>query len=322
MKKILALIFAVLCLSSMSVLAVETTEAVEDMTADITAGFDLENGVITFNEDYTELYYNQERFIMAKLNSIRFEGFDAVGFTVELTDDQKNEIDDTEFNVEFSGTVIEAVIEFKSGSTMFAYYVKESKVKDYEAIQSAEWEKGEIDFYWPEENKVSVTRGQLTTNLQEIQILEIDSWDYFDVNAVSSDNELRANKGKLLVKQDEYYYIDFAVTGITDTDGFFIYDYDKLSVYKITDEALCEQIEAAIEKNYGDDYGFLYNDEFTTAVSDILLVIVFGIIPFGVFVVFLISAIRSKTKYKKFYRTVYISALVEIIVFIALVSII
>ena len=91
-----------------------------------------------------------------------------------------------------------------------------------------------------------------------------------------------------------------------------------MPVYKITDPQFKEQIDKAIAEYYADSYGFLDNENTTQKISDIVLVIIFLILPFAVFVLFFVLALRSKTKYKKFFRTIYILALILTLVFLIL----
>ena len=139
--------------------------------------------------------------------------------------------------------------------------------------------------------------------------------DYFPVVVASSDGNLTAYKGALITIDDDCYYVDFEEAHIESWYDFNPYDYAELPAYEISDTELIASIQEGEDAYYSDDFGFLLDDSFTEAVSAVFLIFVFAIIPFAIFVVFLILAIRSKTVYKKMFRLIYILSAAELAVF-------
>lgn len=299
MKKIIALILAVFCLSSMCVFA-ETAEK----TASV-------------NENFSTFTLDNERYEAFDFSVSGEADFSELNCTFDLTDNQKETVEDVYAEINDQGNIISATYNFKNGSILSTYYLHEDFLEEYNTVKSDNWNLCEIDFIYPENNILNTSKDKLLGESYNMFTAElvIDNW--FDVYAVSGDKSFRVTKGILIDTDEEYYYLDFKTAGITYSD-FDLEKYDHLPVYKITDSEFKEQIDDAIAEYYADDYGFLDDDKTTKKVSDIVLVIIFLILPFAVFVMFFILALRSKTKYKKLFRTIYILALILTLVFIIL----
>ncbi len=316
MKKIIALIFAVLCVSSVNVFATAPvrTEAVADKAEQTHLS---SAAVISFEEDFSGLTYNGEYFTMFNANSFEIEWDGGLEYTLSLTDAQAENVAAVSFSANSERSIIDANYSFKNGTTLYATYIKHEFISEFDRVVGDDWKSGEIDFEYPYDNQLSVDLEELLGKQINLFTEDVD-WPVFMVYATSKEAGLKTVKGCVVEDENEYYYIDFAKAQITYSEPFSIFDYANVLAYKITDEALCEQIDDAIQRNYGDNYGFLDDDEFTDTVADVILILVFGVIPFAVFILFFILAIRSKTYYKKFFRAIYISAIVVFAIFISL----
>ena len=299
MKRIIALILAVFCLSSICVFA-ETAE-----------------NVARVNENFSTLTLNGERYETFDSATLRTSEFSELKCTFDLTDTQKETVERIYTQTNEKGNIITAEYTFKNGSVLNAYYLHEDFLEEYNTVKSDDWNLCEIDFIYPENNTLSISKDKLFGESYNLFTAEVDIDNWFDVDAVSSDKSFGVTKGILIDTDEEYYYLDFNTAGITYSD-FDIENYDHLPVYKITDPQFKEQIDKAIDEFYDYDYGFLTDDKTTQKISDIVLVIIFLILPFAVFVLFFVLALRSKTKYRKFFRTIYILALILTLVFVIL----
>lgn len=313
MKKILALVLAFLCLSSVSAFA--TAPVREEAATDAY----WEDSVITVSDNFNDLYYNGELFTSFNSSTVDLSSFNDLKCTVSFNDNQKQTIETLVLYINNEKTVIKAEFSLKNGGNLQLSYLKYGLAEEYNSLMGEDWNKGEIDFGWPEGNKVQISKNDLLDKKENVFVNDTFTLDTFPVNAYSSDKSLSVIKGYLLeVDGEDYYYLDFKKAGIIYNDNFNIYDYDVVLAYRITDEKLCDQIEDAIDEYYEDDYGFLDDDKFTVAVADVMLVILFLIVPLAIFVLFLILAIRSKTYYRKYFRAIYISAIVVIVLFIVM----
>lgn len=310
MKKIIALLIAIICLSSISVAAVTTTEISETELSP--------NSVIVIDDGFYGLYYDGEYFTGFDLGEADFSDFEELNCRLSLTDAQTDIIRSANFSINAQRNIIMADYGFKNGSTLSVNYIKNDFLNEYNSLMGDSWVNGEVDFYWPDGNIISVSKNKL---MGQSTTLLIDGYiDYFDVNAVTDDGGLKIIKGQLIVKDDEYYYLDFNSAGV-DADNFDLFDYQHIYAYRITDEELCGQIEDALDSYYGSDLGFLNDDKFTQTVADILLVAVFIAAPLLIALTFIILAIFNKTGYKKFFRAIYISSLLALAVAVALIII-
>ena len=299
MKRIIALILAVFCLSSMCVFA---------ETAEKTASVD---------ENFSTLTLDDERYEAFDFSVSGKADFSELNCTFNLTDTQKETVEKIDAQINEQGNVISAVYTFKNGSVLSTYYLHEDFFEEYDTVNSDGWNLCEIDFIYPENNILNFTKDKLLGESYNLSMAEDEIANWFDVDAVSGDKSFRVTKGILIDTDEEYYYLDFKSAGITYSD-FDVENYDHLPVYRITDPEVKEQIDKAIDEYYDDGFGFLNDDKTTKKVSDIVLVIIFLILPFAVFVLFFILALRSKTKYKKLFRTIYILALILTLIFVVL----
>ena len=299
MKKIIAIILAVFCLSSMCVFA-ETGER-----------------VVQVDENFLSLTLDGERYESFDFAVSGKTDFTELNCTFNLTDTQNETVKGIDAQINEQGNIISATYTFKNGSVLSAYYLHEEFLEEYDTVNSDGWNLCEIDFIYPDDNELSITRDKLLGESYNMSMDEDEIANWFDVDAVSGDKSFRVTKGILIDTDEEYYYLDFESAGITYADLDFE-NYDNLLVYKITDANVKKQIDEAIARFYAEDYGFLNDGKTTKKISDIVLMIIFLILPFAVFVLFFILALGSKTKYKKFFRTIYILSLILTLVFIIL----
>jgi hypothetical protein len=316
MKKILSILVVALVLLScfsFSAFAIEEIELDEGENLAFTP-YD----TVTFSNDYKEMQigvYSYTRFNTDRLNICHYL---EINNKIILTDNQEKEIGSINLESGEYGEIITAYLNFNDGSTITANFLMNDYIKEYERMQTADSADLHIIFnsYWDlneEEITVSGTPSRFKGEKTEIVINSDDFWviESFPVYIKSLEYNFFVEEGYLINLDDEYYYIDYADFAL-DYYDFDYYDY-KGSAYKITDLALIQEIEEAIDKYYADDYGIFFNDNFTQVVSKIFITLVFAVIPFAIFVLTLIFVIRSKTKYKKLYLTTCILSAAELI---------
>ena len=211
MKRIIALILAVFCLSSICVFA-ETAE-----------------NVAYVNEDFSTLTLNGERYETFDSATLRTSEFSEFKCTFDLTDTQKETVERIYTQVNEKGNIITAEYTFKNGSVLNAYYLHEDFLEEYNTVKSDDWNLCEIDFIFPENNTLSISKDKLFGESYNLFTAEVDIDNWFDVDAVSSDKSFGVTKGILIDTDEEYYYLDFNTAGITYSD-FDIENYDHLPV--------------------------------------------------------------------------------------------
>ena len=348
MKKLLSVIFAVVLIFSCFAVSafaenmpIVGFEVVEDKDIYDTYNFPIydEQPIIKFSDDFTKLYVDDEPFSRADLSMLSTD----FGYTVvaedkrdlslkssaylDLTDEQRKNFSNIYIEVNLETTMYRIEFYYSDGSSLCVYFLKDTLFEDYEKIISGNADKYLIDFQWPDGNIVTATKNQIkgeTVNLSEEEIY-LSTSEFFYVDMANENLTLSSYSGIICLMDDAYYYIDYKENNIEE--AHFLYgeepDADVIvKLHKITDEALNTEFQLALEKYYSDDYGIFYDDDTSETISAIFLIITFGVLPFVVFIIFLIKAIRGKGVYKKLYGTVSALCIAEVIVFVILAIII
>lgn len=302
MKKIISLIISLLLISSYLFMNVSAAEK------------------ISFSDDLKELYYGDRTYYRFDISLFAdFETLDLKDYDFAW-DEDNGKLKREYFVADNEKIVIHSVLDYSDGSSFTAGFLREDYYEIYYNLSNKDFGECEIDFQWPEGNIVKTKRDLLSSGAEAtLNTLEIDEW--YNVNVSLKDSELKIEKGIFIVQGDDYYYLDYEKHNVTES----IYDYlesnSKVKVYRIDDRELSLSIEEGLEEYYADDLGFLYDDNFTKTVSNILTIFLFVIIPVIILGVFVILAIRSKTYYKKFFRTVYCLAAAELVIFAVVATI-
>ena len=187
MKRIIALILAVFCLSSMCVFA---------ETAEKTASVD---------ENFSTLTLDDERYEAFDFSVSGKADFSELNCTFNLTDTQKETVEKIDAQINEQGNVISAVYTFKNGSVLSTYYLHEDFFEEYDTVNSDGWNLCEIDFIYPENNILNFTKDKLLGESYNLSMAEDEIANWFDVVAVSGDKSFRVTKGILIDTDEEYY---------------------------------------------------------------------------------------------------------------------
>lgn len=319
MKKLLALILALFCISSVTayatapVVAETTKDRITEISQDVVY-------TVVLEDELNGLFVNGEYYTLFNANNIETDGFNDFQFATSMSDELKERLQDVELYITTDLSVVSATYDFKDGTSLSAKYLKHSFVREFDRLVSDDWQIGEIEFEYPYDNQLFIKQEKLYGKQVNLFTNEIGDTNYheFRVYATTDKCELKAEKGMLITSEDKYYFIDYEKANLGDFDYFNMADYSEILAFEITDENLCNKIEECVDDFYDDDYGFLDDDNFTESVSNVLLTIVFLILPLAAFVLFLILAIRSKGYYKKLFRIIYISAVLIVIMFVVL----
>lgn len=271
----------------------------------------------TISEDFSHLYFKSYSYSKYNPNLADVEPYANYDFcSIELSEEQKKTI--SSISVDFSEDymIASVYVDYLDGTSSTIPFLNDKYLDEYQKFVNSTDDSLQIDFEYPEDNQINVTKTQLFGERYNFYSKDIKYNNRYDVNMVSDSGNFYKQAGILLICEDGYYYADFEESQVEADDVYYLEDYDDyLICYKITDEELIEQIEDSNEDYYDGDMGFLINDDFTDTVSDVFLIIAFAIIPFVIFVCGLIFALRSKTVYKKFFTVTYILAALELAIF-------
>lgn len=268
----------------------------------------------TISDDYQEFYLDGNTYSRFDTSALEGEHF-TYDIPVELSATQKENLREVILETNEATTVIYADIHFKDGAVLSVGYLRNDYVEMYNEMLAGQNNEYVIDFEYPDDNTITVSKTALYGKSVTLTSDKLEMCDYYPVIVETKDATLTVYKGSLLTYDESYYYVDFQEAKIESWYDFSPYEYSELPAYEISDAEILASIRAAEDSYYSDDLGFLLNDNFTETVSAIFLIIVFAVIPFAIFVVFLILAIRSKTVYKKMFRTIYIFSATLLVVF-------
>lgn len=309
MKKIIALIITALLLVSCFSLSISAAKIPD---YDYSASTNLKANInVSFSEDFKTLYYGQTEYV-AFDNSHIYNSVSAEMLNdIELTAEQNEKISAISLTASREGALIDATIKYKDGISMNVHYIKAQYIEECNGIINSTSGQCVVDFEYPQDNQVTVSRDKLSG---DTVTLNRPYNSAFYVFATTADKQVCVIIGSVIVYNDEFYYLDFNEIGSSYAD-YDIYSQASLKAQKITDPDTLAALEEAQQRNYDDDYGFLFDDDFTKSVADIFLVILFVVAPFAVFVLFLILGIRAKGVYKKFDFAIASLCAAEIIIF-------
>lgn len=269
------------------------------------ASFAAESSV-TISEDYQKLYRNGDSYSRVDTTMLEIESYMPLGEQIEFSLTQQETIKSINLDTNEYENIICADITFRDGASLSVDFLRDDYAEAYQALVNGQDGQYIIDFLYPEGNIVKTEHTSLFGASCTLSADDYNYCEYYNVSAKYTDGKLSAIKGALLIIDEKYYYVDYAEAGVLNWSDFTPYEYLTLPAHEITDTGLVQNIKDAEELYYADDLGFLYDDHFTESISAVFLIIIFAIIPFALFVTFLILAIRAKSIYKKMFRTIYL----------------
>ncbi len=342
MKKILSLIISFILIFScfavtvfaedMAIEGVETpTSLFEEDTVEDFDVFNSKMPIGTFSDRYENFYADGEQYTRINATVIEMDldyywiveeeynsdYYLGTSIYIELSNQQKQEIKTVKLKSNKQRTIVEATLVYFDEVEMKIVYLKDDYLGEYNKIVNGKTDTLTVNFTYPNNNKVVAQKNQLIGETTTFTRNQLSSWNNeFDVIAENSDGSISVVAGKVLLIDDEYYYLNFSETGLDEEDVYHnIGKFANKPVHRITDTALIEEFNKALADYYNDDYGVLYDDNATESISIVFFVFVFAVIPFAILVFFLIKAIKGKGIYKKLYFIVVAICLAEIIVF-------
>ncbi len=298
-KRIVLLLLALAMLAILSVPALAVKDPVEIAVSE-------EALTVTLSDDLQQAQADGETYV--RFNDKRLSGYYKWGdYEVLLTEDQKQTIESAEVQAHNYTKALSVTLFYKDGAKLSVSYIREDILEAYQGLLTTD--DCVVHFHYPEENTVKLPLGVARGEEEILFRDDLYNGSRFDVSALG-ESGLEVDRGSLLIKGEEYYYADYDELGTTD-----LYSQERFKVWHITDEALCAELDKAMEAYYGSDLGWLEDQEFSEQVSKVFLIILFMVIPGAALILFFVLAIRAKTPvYKKlFWNLCAWSALVLIV---------
>lgn len=237
-------------------------------------------------------------------------------FNVPLTQAQQETLKSVSVTRYNASAVLALEIRFVDGGTMTAYYLRTDLLEDYAAALAGEVDECYVDFVWPTGNTVQTRKPALTGQAITLKSNVLEWCESYEVRFRVGSSSLEVVGGAVLCCEERYYYVDFRTNGIEyDEYGFAPYSFSRLEGWEVTDEGLLEQLRGASEEYYSDGLGFLDNDSLSQGIAKGFMVALFCVLPFGLFVLFLVLSLRTKQPvYRVMFRIVWVLCVVLITV--------
>lgn len=261
---------------------------------------------VTISDDYQTITMDGKSYTRIDASNLDVEYYEQLYKQVELSAAQQEQIKNVHIEGNENLILLYAEITFTDGATLSIDFLQTDYLETYQNFLNGQVEDYTIDFGWPEGNTVDAKNFDLWVNDTTLKQEDLEYCDYYYVSAQSSDGKLSATTGALIVIDSSYYYVDFKEIGVNDYNDFYPQAFETLLAHKISNEKLISKLEDAETTYYADEFGFLFNDDLSETIASVFLIFIFAVIPFILLVLFLILAIRSKTIYKKLFRTIYI----------------
>ena len=248
-------------------------------------------------EDMQTIEINEETYVRANVSRLGTQFYDTT-FTVVLPQAEQG-VSVTASRLTDNTGVVRLTFRYDDGSTMTITYIREDLLPIYEQLLTEET--CIMDFNFPAYNKVMTEKATLMGTPKQISGNNYDRAWTREVYVTDEGGKLRMVIGELLELDDRFLYVDYLENGITDPKGASktLASTSLVTVYEITDEALLRQLNAAYEKLYGENLGWLEDESLSEQLTIVLIVVVFGMLPLAALITFTVFAIRSK---KKVYR--------------------
>lgn len=269
---------------------------------------------LTISDDYQTVYLNGESYSRFNASMINTE-YEFYYVSPKLTDIQQEQVAEVSLMINQSHSLLYLDIDYKDGSNLTAHFMRDDYCDAYDKLVNNQNTPYIIDFEWPEGNRVTGSKALFTENPVILGSSELNKSSHYFVLMNILEGDIDICMGALLIIGDNYYYVDYEEIGVTRLYGFNAYEYTDLPAYKITDADLVADIAAGEEAFYNDNFGFFYDDELTSTISKVFLIIVFAVIPAIILVLFLILAIRAKTIYRKLFAAICCISGVELVIF-------
>lgn len=306
-----------------------------------TPAFATDSSVVTFNDDFTKLYFNdytysRQRsdriFISAYDNYEYYDSYCGTGnvfsstysidsyeekYHILLTPEQHKSVADVEIYNVLHEIYFEISVSYMDGSILTVSFMRDDYIKTYNDMcdESFAGEMfADINYMYDEPTKFTVDELQLSEKTT-VRTGLID--DYFDVVSISADGKLFVNRGVLIYYNEEFYFVDLSSEEYKNKQYFYVYDEESITIRKIQNKELCTLFEEQIFDYY--DYGnnYIYNDKFLESITKFILVVLFVVLPLILFVLSIVLLIKAKNKsYKKFSVAISVFSILEIILFI------
>lgn len=192
---------------------------------------------------------------------------------------------------------------YEDGSSLTSYYLRSDYIDTFNKVDAGIGVECKVEIgYWEDEIEVTFDRADLFGEKVDIKNL-YSRWHYnFSVYTEASEIDLQCFQGYLLYMDDEFWFVD------PEEQPYSISVTDEVPVtgYKIIDPELLEKLNAAMDEYMDEEYdlSFFSDGDLADALSTVMLVTFFVLVPLAAAVVSLIFIFRRRTDYVRLYSVI------------------
>ena len=262
---------------------------------------------ITLSEDYRTLEYNGETYTCFNysesdvwVRNLQYRSID-----VEIIG---NDSDVVDVDVYISGSVINLDLYFEDNYVAF-FYITDSA---YSALLDFE-KNGSDNLYTTGAfgNEIELTSEALKGETSVMKSTEYVKHYAETVIAINENGSLEKTVGEYIVADGEVYYLDYSeLSG--EFDVFFALEYSEIPLWRVTDESVVDMLINETDTKKVD------NSKVLVAITSVILVLVFAVLPVIAMIVGGILLSKAKGEYKGLMKTVVVFAAVTLVAFVVM----
>lgn len=264
----------------------------------------------SLSEDWQTITYNGTAYRRADLSAVSVFFYAELDKQLELLPEQQTQLRDYSFSIDQSKNIIEAEFRFRDGSTLYCGYVSEDLYPALQTAQASHDIPCYIEFYWEDTAKAKAVESRFMGTTTTLSSWQLQSADTYPVYVDHNLGLFQIIKGTLLSVNGRFYYVNHAEVGIYTAYTLDIYEYDTLSCYEITDEALLREIG----KSFGSYYSLANGSGSILGIFTVAFwVFIFGILPGAILVLAIVCFCRGKGNYRKVWGLTALFAIGELV---------
>ena len=292
---------------------------------------------VTFNDDFTRMYYNGKSFSRINTNNIDYNYVDKIVDEFEFDDGvyassainefdvyevvpnkAHTNVDDITVNSNTEENIFFVFVDYNDGATLSCSFLRDDYRTEYDNMLSGKTDKYTVDFSWNETNEIYIDANKLKTGKTET--INYYTEDSYDVFIEAKDQSFRYYSGIILYSDDNFYYYDYLDAGTTYQEfinGEEIHFEIKARI--IEDENTLQQLREG-KSFYDEESGYIFDDSFAIGVSKLFFGILLLFIPLVICICSLVLFTKAKkSAYKKIFATICVLSLLEIIAVVLII---
>lgn len=271
-----------------------------------------DNADYNISDDYQTLTFNGTTYVRFDASVGNWDYSDSY---IDRNCTYLDNVDYIDYEFSINNSIITAHINFSDGSYFYCSFIKESLLPEYNNMLNSA-SQYVIEFNYPSDAKIPIKANQLSTDSATIEKSTIDYLDTYSVYVYNSDESFAVSKGDLVIIDHEYYYIDYKLNNLTNSNKYNN-NMASYTAYKVIDPELIAQLDKETGNKQDELIDLLFSGDLFTGFGTLLLIAIFALIPLAALVLFIILSIRAKTPvYKKLFRAIYIISASELLMFI------